>query len=68
MIRYEELFTECQTCGGSGQVENFPTKLSGADVKLTGACPTCEGRGGEYTEQGRELARFINRVRQSRFG
>ena len=66
MIRFEDLFKECATCEGSGRVEDFPTTLHGAPTKLSGQCPTCEGTGGEFTEQGRELKRFVDQLHRRR--
>lgn len=64
MIRYEDLFKECEHCNGEGQVSEKPDPSMGGNYTYSGQCHVCRGTGGEYTDQGEELAKFIRRVRQ----
>jgi DnaJ-class molecular chaperone len=61
-LRYEDLVRECRRCEGSGWLKEGVDGEEGSKAK--GVCPHCGGNGGQLTEQGRELAKFIDFLRR----
>ena len=61
-LRYEDLVRECRRCGGAGWLKEGADGVEGSKSK--GVCPHCGGSGGQLTEQGRELAKFVDFLRK----
>ncbi len=69
-ISIKDLITTCDTCDGTGKVENSPSTFGGSsygvsDVPLGSAenCSKCDGKGVFLTESGKTLIHFMQIVR-----
>ena len=57
----EDLFAECERCGGSGEINESFEAVPGSGVYdiMEGDCPDCEGRGAILTESGKAIEALL---------
>ena len=61
-LTFEDLYKACPKCKGEKKV---PVIEGSEDVGFRGEapCPDCKGRGGEYTEAGLAMEKFLRRLK-----
>jgi hypothetical protein len=66
-IKLEDLFIKCQRCNGSGVISE--TRAANSEYGASGsanegACPDCDGQGGQITPSGLAIRDFLRLLKR----